>query len=97
MDDVPEMVERVARAMEPSAFETWDRGYRQSNSFDNRSFLNAERTVKTARRKAAVALTAVREPTLAMANAGRWPGEDDGPVACWRAMIDAALASPPKE
>lgn len=30
------------------------------------------------------------EPTEAMIEAGRWPAEDDGPLACYRAMIQAA-------
>jgi len=42
--------------------------------------------------RARCALNAAREPTNAMANEGRFPAEDDGPVACWQAMIDAALA-----
>lgn len=36
-------------------------------------------------------LKTLREPSEAMAEDGRWPGEDDGPVSCWQAMIDAAL------
>jgi hypothetical protein len=31
-----------------------------------------------------------RVPTEAMIAAGLWPAEDDGPRACWAAMIDAA-------
>lgn len=36
-------------------------------------------------------LLAIRDPSEAMVEEGRWPAEDDGPVACWQAMIDAAL------
>lgn len=43
---------------------------------------------------ARAAVEAMREPTSSMVEAGRWPAEDDGPVACWKAMIDAALAEP---
>lgn len=30
------------------------------------------------------------EPTAEMVEAGRWPAEDDGPVACWSAMLSNA-------
>jgi hypothetical protein len=40
---------------------------------------------------AEAAIAAMREPTEAMIEAGRWPAEDDGPAACWQAMIGAAL------
>lgn len=36
-------------------------------------------------------LQALREPSDVMVEAGRWPGIADGPIACWQAMIDAAL------
>lgn len=35
-------------------------------------------------------LEALMEPTQEMIEAGRWPAEDDGPLACFRAMIQAA-------
>ena len=54
------MVEQMARAMEPSAFATFDQGYTQRNAFDLRRYLNAERKVKSARRKARAALAAMR-------------------------------------
>lgn len=54
----PEMVERAARAMEPGAFARFDAGYTNRNRLDERAFLNTEKTVKAARRKAAAALTA---------------------------------------
>lgn len=41
--------------------------------------------------RARKAIEAMREPTDAVIEAGRWPAEDDGPLACWQAMIDAAL------
>lgn len=37
-------------------------------------------------------LSAMREPTEAMATAGKRCAIDYGPVACWRSMVDAALA-----
>lgn len=55
--------ERIARAMAPSAFETFDRGYTAQNHFATRAFLHAEKTVKTARKKADAALAAI-EPLL---------------------------------
>ena len=50
-------IERAARAMEPGAFATFDAGYTNRNAWDERAFLNAEKTVKAARRKAAAAIT----------------------------------------
>lgn len=38
-----------------------------------------------------------REPTEAMIEAGRWPAEDDGPLACYRAMIAVSPASPAED
>ena len=35
-------------------------------------------------------LDVLMDPTEEMVDAGRWPAEDDGPLACWRAMIQAA-------
>lgn len=35
-------------------------------------------------------LDMLAEPTEEMVEAGRWPAEDDGPLACWRAMIQSA-------
>lgn len=43
--------------------------------------------------EARAAIEAMREPTSDMADAGRWPAEDDCAEACWRAMIDAALGA----
>ena len=34
----------------------------------------------------------LREPSQAMVDAGRWPAEDEGPAACWKAMLDAAFS-----
>ena len=53
-----EMVEKAARAMEPSPFYTFDQGYTQRNAFETRAFLNAEKTVRRVRRKARIALEA---------------------------------------
>lgn len=41
--------------------------------------------------QARAAIRAMREPTEKMVEAGEWPAEDDGALACWQAMIDAAL------
>lgn len=92
------MVERVARAMEPSAFQTFDGGYTQRNGYDTRAFLNAERTVKTARRKARRAIEAMREPTVEMlATTAKERGfvNQLGAKLVWFSMIDAALADTP--
>lgn len=96
----PGMVERVARALEPGAFETFDKGYTQRNGFDTRAFLNAEKTVRRARRKARTALLAMRDPSEGMVEAGRsLPNPEYGRILTlpkhlrliWQAMIDAAL------
>src|SRR6185437_10342101 len=87
-----DLVERIARAMEPSGFETFDRGYTCQNYIAERAFLNAERTVKIARRKARRVVEAIRaaglvivprKPTEAMIDSGHSgidfhePMEDD--------------------
>lgn len=59
VEPTEEMVEKVARAMEPRAFEIYDRGYTQRNAFDTAAFLNAEQTVRKARRKAKAAIQAM--------------------------------------
>jgi hypothetical protein len=59
-----EIVERMARALEPGAFETLEHGYTQRNVFDTTAFLNAENTVRRARRKAQAAFAAI--PGLAL-------------------------------
>jgi hypothetical protein len=101
METTPEL-EAMARAMEPSAFATYDNGYTQRNGHDLRAFLNAERTVKTARRKARAALAAIRElgnePRIAAYYA--LDGYDiEQPDACTvreahRAIIDHILGEP---
>lgn len=53
-----EEVEAAARAMKPSAFETFLRGYTCQNYLAERAFLNAEKNVKRARKDARLALTA---------------------------------------
>jgi len=62
-------VERAARAMDPGAFATYDGGFTVRNAYENHAFLNAERTVKSARRKARAALATL--PALPTPDAGR--------------------------
>ena len=93
------MRERLARALESSAFEVFDRGYTCQNALAETAFLNAEKNVKRARKKAVAALRALREPTEAMTSAawnaltpyGGDPVWDTQAADIWRAMIDAAL------
>lgn len=70
----PEVIERVARAMEPRAFETYDRGATVQNFLAEAAFLNAEKVVKRARKKAGIAiaafLAATREPSESMIQGG---------------------------
>jgi hypothetical protein len=75
-----EMVKRVAKAIGEAKLE-WE----------------GDSTGEVALRAclARAAIAAMREPLWIMIEAGRWPAEDEGPVACWRAMIDAALAAEP--
>lgn len=74
-----DLVERIARAMEPSGFKTFDRGYTNQNYIAERAFLNAERTAKIARRKARRVVEAItaaglvvvpRNPSPEMYDAG---------------------------
>lgn len=78
-----DMVERVARALMREASDDPD----ADKWCSPRPWYGAARA----------AIEAMREPTGAMIDAGRWPAEDDGTLACWRAMIDAVLSSPAKE
>ena|SRR6185312_11446690 len=59
-----DLVERIARAMEPSGFETFDRRYTCHNYIAELAFLNAERTAKIARRKARRVVEAIRSAGL---------------------------------
>jgi hypothetical protein len=108
MTAVTPELEAMARAMEPSAFATYDAGYTQRNGHDLRAFLNAERTVKAARRKARAALLAIREPTPAMLQGAcdkhipRQPMSAERDDECsrfqtrrrlWGRMIDAILGT----
>jgi len=54
-------IEAAARAMELSAFATYDRGYTCQNALAERAFLNSERTVRLARRKAKLGLEAAEQ------------------------------------
>jgi hypothetical protein len=59
-------IEAAARAMKPSAFSVFDRGYTCQNYLAERAFLNAEKNVKRARKDARLALAAaetVRQST----------------------------------
>ena len=92
------LVEAIARAMEPSAFATFDRGHTVQNYLAERAFLGAEKTVRSARRKVRAALAAIkaegyavlpREPTEAMVRAA-CDSCDTTPAGEWRAMVEAA-------
>lgn len=92
----PELIERVARALEPSAFATYDRGATVQNLLAEVAFLNAEKVIKRARKKAGIALAALlaatREPSEAMLAAGRDCDFENRRAGCdehWYAMHDA--------
>lgn len=74
------MIETAARALA-----------KQQSGTDDFDALD-EGLQETLKAEVRAVLGAVREPSDSMAEAGRFPAEDDGPVACWTAMIDAALA-----
>lgn len=58
-------IDEAARAMEPSAFATYDRGHIVRNQFEETAFLNAQKTVRTAKRKAKAAITTYLQSLLA--------------------------------
>jgi len=84
-----EIVERVARALAPVAWAALGTGDTLANQ--------SRRTASLRHARAAIA--AMREPDSRMIEAG-WINardvdgnpSDDNAVACWEAMIDAALA-----
>jgi len=61
-----ELKEKIARAMEPSAFETYDQGCMNKNFLEIRAFLNSEKVVKRARKKAQDALAALEDAGYAV-------------------------------
>lgn len=80
------MVEQMARAM-LAAEARADVGYGDVWGWEDIMPQVRDRLLAAAR----AALAAQRTPTPGMVEAGEWPAEDDGAVACWKAMIDAAL------
>lgn len=78
MTDHP-MLERVARAMHGSR--------KQVSTWDDELAAVCDIYLTDAR----AALTALLELTPDVVEAGRWPAEDDGPDACWSAMINHIL------
>ena len=85
------MIERIARAMEPRAFDTYAGGYTSGNWLEERAFLNAEKVVKRARKKAALALQAMKEPTPAMVAVVADDEHGEWAITSFKAMIEAAL------
>ena len=86
-----EMVERVARAIDPFAWEWID--FTQAN---NPTHMALQRTIEHQLQQARAAIVAMREPTDAMVEAGNYDAFPDGhgcgPIAsAWREMIDEAL------
>jgi len=66
-------IDAAARAMEPKAFATFEAGYTCKNYFEQCAFLNAEKVVKRAKKKAALALAAY-EQCLAEEAKRMWEG-----------------------
>lgn len=93
-----DMVERVARAIDPQAFDgRYPTTYPPQNIIARDRFLAGERRQKKARKQARAVLAALREPTEAMIAAADnlnpgsgLPYEPGSPAQVWRAMIDAA-------
>lgn len=75
-----EMVERVARAIFDTAV--------GPDKWDNEFWAEERAGCFTSAR---AAIEAMREPTPEMQAAGKLPAEDGGAIACWCAMIEAAL------
>ena len=89
IDKIPEMVERVARALA-------DEELPQCGGANSNAFATGRPAWTYFTRKAKVAIAAMREPTEAMTKGSEWlyPRYDDPHEShedVWRAMIDAAL------
>ena len=78
-----EMVEKVARAIDPNAWNDWY--YPEKQRADWQSF---------ARNRARAAIAAMREPTKAMFEAVATEGYSDDAIPGWDIMINAALSDP---
>lgn len=81
-----EMVELVARIIDPELWLSYDRARREGWDAETRAM--TERNVQPSLAKARAFFEAIREPTEAMIDAA---DADDWPLANWRVMIDAAL------
>lgn len=92
------MIEKVARAINPRAFEILDANFNPKSRFEADFHLHAERTAKAARAKARAAIEAMREPTDAMSAEGRRQHsmELSSSYQTWQNMIDAALTEQPQ-
>lgn len=92
------MIERVARAIDPSTWENWDNWIRLKD------FTEAEAAEEFARSpslhkslaRAADAIDAMREPSREMMTAIGYPNYPDG-WGPWGSMIDAALVTTPSK
>lgn len=95
-----EMVERVARAIDPSIWANWDywtisKAY---NDAEKAEEFAASPSLRGSLEKARIAIEAMREPTDEMRKAFKFHGMLDGDFdEALGAMIDAALAPPSEE
>lgn len=79
-----ELRERVAKAIYEED-EPWHTVWPWPNPKDG----GAEKIREIADAAIAAVLDAIQEPSSDVVEAGRWPAEDDGPLACWQAMLAA--------
>ena len=95
MTEHEQLVERVARAICDVWGYEWDGDPDDEQTPPDVTSDYDERPSKELLRMAATSAIstiaeALREPTEKMVEAGRWPAEDDGPAACWAAMLSAS-------
>jgi hypothetical protein len=81
------MLERVARAIDPGVWNLLDLWRGDLKRLDDWNRAAHGRSITQAR----AAIQALLEPDEAMVEAGRWPAEDDGPFACWTAMLSTIM------
>lgn len=77
-----ELIEKVANAICQSDM--------NDDVFDELSASQKDQYLFSAKAAIFTIFAALKEPTDEMADAGLWPHEDDSPVACWQAMLNAS-------
>lgn len=103
-----DMIERVAQAIDPFAFESWQRAYdyeigQSGDAAEAKAFADwsGGKRLDEARQAARAAVEAIRNPTDHMVSAGMAERNINGSgprglPLCYKAMIDAALSPSPE-